>query len=164
MCVGSSLTWQHEDVAFVREGAQFGSIPRINVHPRRFDGLPTLEGIGEKGFNSAYSPDGLLDGSSGNAGRMTTKTTFNFLAGVDCVLTARISGNQRAQAADTLNFGIDGIISNGASRNGGDNIGAILDNVQLTDNTDVVPLPTALPLMAAGLGAFGFMGWRRKKA
>lgn len=28
----------------------------------------------------------------------------------------------------------------------------------------VVPAPAALPLMAAGLGAFGFMGWRRKQA
>lgn len=26
-----------------------------------------------------------------------------------------------------------------------------------------VPLPAALPLMAAGLGAFGFIGWRRKR-
>ncbi|SLN20605.1 hypothetical protein PEL8287_00856 [Roseovarius litorisediminis] len=27
-----------------------------------------------------------------------------------------------------------------------------------------VPLPAALPLMAAGFGLFGLMGWRRKKA
>ena len=27
-----------------------------------------------------------------------------------------------------------------------------------------VPLPAALPLLAAGLGAMGFMGWRRRKA
>lgn len=28
----------------------------------------------------------------------------------------------------------------------------------------VVPIPAALPLLAAGLSAMGFMGWRRKKA
>lgn len=27
-----------------------------------------------------------------------------------------------------------------------------------------VPLPAALPLFAAGLGAMGFLGWRRRKA
>jgi hypothetical protein len=27
----------------------------------------------------------------------------------------------------------------------------------------VTPLPTALPLLATGLGALGLLGWRRKK-
>lgn len=30
--------------------------------------------------------------------------------------------------------------------------------------TAAVPVPAALPLMAAGIGAFGLMGWRRKRA
>ena len=37
------------------ERLHFGSTPRRKVHPRRFDGLTILEGIEEKGFNSAYS-------------------------------------------------------------------------------------------------------------
>ena len=28
---------------------------------------------------------------------------------------------------------------------------------------NVVPLPAAMPLMAAGMGIFGFLGWRRRK-
>ena len=30
-------------------------------------------------------------------------------------------------------------------------------------SVSAVPLPAALPLLAAGLGAFGFVGWRRRK-
>jgi hypothetical protein len=36
----------------------------------------------------------------------------------------------------------------------------IFDNVRITDAT---PLPAALPLFASGLGALGFLGWRRKR-
>lgn len=42
-----------------------------------------------------------------------------------------------------------------------------IDNVLIeTDGRQggVVPLPAALPLMAAGIGAFGLMGWRRKRS
>jgi len=36
--------------------------------------------------------------------------------------------------------------------------------VILTDNgIATTPLPAALPLFASGLGAFGLLGWRRKK-
>lgn len=31
-------------------------------------------------------------------------------------------------------------------------------------NPNVIPLPAALPLMLAGMGAMGFMGWRRRAA
>ncbi len=34
----------------------------------------------------------------------------------------------------------------------------------LVKDTNAVPIPAALPLFAAGLGAMGFMGWRRRKA
>ena len=39
-----------------------------------------------------------------------------------------------------------------------------IDNIRFENADGVVPLPAALPLMAAGLGAFGFMGWRRRRA
>ena len=37
------------------------------------------------------------------------------------------------------------------------------DTVRVEFETSAVPLPAALPLFAAGLGAMGFMGWRRKQ-
>ena len=53
--VDSGLTWQHEDVVFVREGAQFGSIACRNVHSRRFHDLTILGGIEGKGVNPSYT-------------------------------------------------------------------------------------------------------------
>jgi hypothetical protein len=40
-----------------------------------------------------------------------------------------------------------------------DSLGGSLDAVALT----ATPLPAALPLLATGLGAFGLLGWRRKR-
>ena len=40
--------------------------------------------------------------------------------------------------------------------------GPALDNVVITD-LGQTPLPAALPLFAAGLGAMGLLGWRRKR-
>ena len=45
--------------------------------------------------------------------------------------------------------------------NGGDNIGALLDNVKVSTGVSEVPVPAALPLMASALGIFGLS--RRRK-
>ena len=51
----------------------------------------------------------------------------------------------------------------GATQNWGDE-GFGIDNIMITgDPSNVVPLPAALPLFAAGLGAMGFLGWRSKR-
>ena len=39
-----------------------------------------------------------------------------------------------------------------------------VDDVSISGGTSVVPLPSALPLFATGLGALGLLGWRRKKS
>ena len=44
----------------------------------------------------------------------------------------------------------------------GDNIGALLDNVNVTAELSEVPVPAALPLMASALGIFGLS--RRRKS
>ena len=46
--------------------------------------------------------------------------------------------------------------------NGGDNIGALLDNVKVSTGVSEVPVPAALPLMASALGIFGLS--RRRKS
>ena len=38
-----------------------------------------------------------------------------------------------------------------------------IDNSSLTVAGAATPLPAALPLFASGLGAMGFLGWRRKR-
>jgi hypothetical protein len=38
-----------------------------------------------------------------------------------------------------------------------------LDNFSVTPEVASTPLPAALPLFATGLGALGFLGWRRKR-
>ena len=46
---------------------------------------------------------------------------------------------------------------------GGGGPGVVLSG-QFVTRPNEVPLPAALPLLAAGLGALGVVGWRRKKA
>lgn len=48
-----------------------------------------------------------MDGSSNDAGRITSKASFNILPGVNYTLAAQVSGNQRnLTATDGLQFGI----------------------------------------------------------
>ncbi len=122
-----------------------------------------------------------LDGSTQDAGDLQTKD--NFAAGT-YELSFRLAGNQRGNSANDgvlVTFGdlsenfskaafdpfelITRIVTLGAadfltfSHAGGDNVGLLLDDVQVS----VVPLPAALPLYGAGLALLGFMGLRRKQ-
>jgi hypothetical protein len=50
------------------------------------------------------------DGSTGNSGRMTTKSAFSFGAGAEYTLSVDLSGNQRGGQDDSIKFGItDGV-------------------------------------------------------
>ena len=134
-----------------------------------------------------------LDGSTGNAGRMTS-SSFVLAAVQDITLSFSISGNQRGGSSDLVTFGflfgateftdsrtlapsdpfaavtftLSGASAGSYSiffeNSGGDNLGAILDNVAVTtdDSVSVVPLPAAAPFLLAGLGAIGFAARRRK--
>ena len=123
-----------------------------------------------------YSVD--LDGSSGNAGVLTSKDGF---AAGTYMVSFDISGNQR-NGFDILDVTFDGVklvdglvkqagdnfitltflatVSEGAklafANLGGDNLGMILDNVSVS----AVPVPAALFLFAPAL--MGMVGLRRK--
>ena len=134
-----------------------------------------------------------MDGSTGNAGRMVSIATFNLVAGNFYTFSLDYSGSQRsgtdafifgfleggvsiASSAvsdipfgepfgpanlfsflgnHTVNLYIEGV--------GGDNVGAIIDNVRLDgpDENGSVPEPATLALM--GLGLAGLATFRRRK-
>lgn len=54
-----------------------------------------------------------MDGSSGDAGRITSIATFTLTAGVSYTLSGQVSGNQRGAAADSISLGLlDSITGN----------------------------------------------------
>lgn len=133
-----------------------------------------------------------LDGSTGSAGRIESKLSFNYTPGAHFELTFQLSGNQRFGGPDSLHvsFGdafaditlpFNASFSNyslafdpahmGAARvafdhAGGDNVGLILDNVSLTSvpNGTGVPAPAAVGLAGFGVGALLLLRWRRARA
>ncbi|MBX3601933.1 MAG: PEP-CTERM sorting domain-containing protein [Rubrivivax sp.] len=131
-----------------------------------------------------------MDGSAGNAGRITTRQVFDFDDGVEYTFEMMLSGNQRGGASDTVTYGLisvdtgfestlsagplapnapfatfgGSLLGQNFAGNwrffiegaGGDNIGAILDNVVLRDNrTANVPEPATLLLSGLALLAAG---------
>jgi hypothetical protein len=133
-----------------------------------------------------------MNGSTRQSGGIHTLNTFNFLAGKTYTVSfdygnnpnSANNGSTETLTASVLGFpGITisqvGSIANfitqsfsftalanfssalyfaGSGTNDNDNGGIILDNVSLS----TVPVPAALPLLAAGLGVLGFAGRRRR--
>jgi len=119
-----------------------------------------------------------MDGTSGDAGRIDTKTTFNLAPGT-YQLSFDFSGNQRGGDPDTLFFGVTNALfaveplvppdqpfitlsgqftvllpTSGTiffDHAGGDDVGIILDNVVFESLTAAVPAPAAGFLLGTGL-------------
>lgn len=121
-----------------------------------------------------------LDGSSNNAGVMTTKDEF--AAGTYDV-SFWISGNQRDSSDDVVEFFfgdyseifelasdspwelVERTISTiggslGFDTEGDDNIGPVIDDIEVA--ISAVPLPAALPLFGAALLGIGVLSRRKK--
>ncbi|MCL4284811.1 MAG: PEP-CTERM sorting domain-containing protein [Fimbriimonadaceae bacterium] len=123
-----------------------------------------------------------MDGSASSAGILTTKTAFALSGGTTYTLRFAISGNQRGGADDTMTVSLGSLYSEVFTRSaaapwdtvernifvasgtnaklsfdhaGGDHLGILLDNVELT----AVPEPTSL----AALGLFATALVRRRK-
>lgn len=144
----------------------------------------TIDVIGTGFFELAGPGTYLdLDGSTNDAGRITTLSSFSYVAGLQYELAFLFGKN--GTGAETLSFGFgdwSGSLSLAAGalpgfssavfsftpltsgtsglffeNSGGDNQGALLDNVKLS----VVPLPASGLLLIGGLAALAAL--RRRK-
>ncbi|KAA0235900.1 MAG: PEP-CTERM sorting domain-containing protein [Armatimonadetes bacterium] len=129
--------------------------------------------------NGAYGLSGSgmfvdMDGSTSNAGVLTTKTAFALSGGTTYVLRFSISGNQRGGADDSMTVSLGSLYSEVFTRSaaapwevvernifvaagtnanlafdhaGGDHLGMLLDEVEIA----VVPEPTSLAAICGGV-------------
>jgi len=128
-----------------------------------------------------------LDGSSGDAGVLSRN--FNLQGGVLYTLSFDVAGSQRGSVDDvevrfgsavlnlddiasatpntthTLNFtpAADGSYAVSFANAGGDNLGAILDNVAINGAVQAIPEPETYALMLLGLGALAQAVRRRRR-
>lgn len=136
--------------------------------------------------NGAYID---LDGSTGASGLLSV--SLGLTAGVEYTATFNLAGSQRGSAetgtvsfggasldyalassdpfaAFTLSFtpGASGTFDLSFQNAGGDNLGALLDNVSVTSNGGVTPIPEpeTYALMLAGLALVGCAARRRGRA
>lgn len=146
----------------------------------------TVDVIGA-GFFDFFPANGKyvdLDGSTGLAGNFDNQIA---LAGLtNYTLSFDLAGSQRGDSntvnvifgttsqtytlasSDSFSTYMLSFTTNSAAdyqiffkNDGGDNIGALLDNVNVNTAVSEVPVPAALPLMASALGIFGLS--RRRK-
>lgn len=124
-----------------------------------------------------------LDGSTGSAGLFSK--SLNAVAGTTYTVSFDLAGNHRGYSNDTVavNFGSasgsyvlsssdafatqtltftavgSGLVSLSFQNSGGDNVGALLDNVSIA----AVPEPSTYAMLLGGLGLLGVAARRRRE-
>lgn len=147
-----------------------GTVDVIGAPPPFFDLIPG---------NGHYVD---LDGSSSNAGEFSK--ALSLTGGVTYTASFQLAGSHRGDSntvnvwfgstaatytlassdplgTQTLMFtpGASGMFSLTFANLGGDNVGALLDNVEVT----AIPEPSTYALMLAGLAGIGFVARRRQR-
>lgn len=146
----------------------------------------TVDTIGNPGFYDLIPGNGRyidLDGSTGHAGVFSN--SVNLAANTTYVMTFSLAGNHRGYGADTVDVtfgsstaqyvlsspdaltqysvsfttGAGGATGFSFHNRGGDNVGAMLDNVSIA----AVPEPETYAMLLAGLGMVGFAARRRRQ-
>ena len=152
------------------------------------DGSVDLIGLGTSW--DLLSGNGLyfdMDGSSRDAGKITSDPIA--LAPGDYILSFDIAGNQRNGADDAVLIEVSGLLTGSVSSIGaslpfttigmpfsvatatsatisfegvgGDNVGALLDNVAINSIENIIPAPGAILLGGIGVGIVGWLRRRR---
>lgn len=153
----------------------------------------TVDIIGPLFFNLCGAGNGKcidLDGSSSDAGILSK--SLNLTAGVQYTASFDLAGNQRGGSTDTgtvafgfggtnLNYSLtsaqafstyqlvftpstSGVYTLSFANAGGDNVGALLDNVAVINELSAVPEPETFAMLLAGLGLMGAVVRRKSKA
>jgi hypothetical protein len=124
------------------------------------------------GFNNNFALNSLTVGTTGDVGLVdqnVNATTSGWTSGIEALYLLNLFGG--AGSSETPgHYGILNLDGLYAFLQG---YGFLTDGFYTNANGTVVdiigapaatPLPAALPLMAAGIGVFCLLGWRRRKA
>ena len=145
-------------VDYLAEGDSFGSLCVGGGNCIDLDGSTSDSGI----FSSTVfaAGDYLLDLGLFGSGRGSTESVTITLGSWSVTIGGIGSADD---ASGSWAFSTTG----GAlsfENAGGDNVGAILQSVKLSDDLSAIPVPASLPLLAFGIGGLGLMARRKRKA